>query len=92
MGSISEEEERFKNYLAEKLREGEVRMDKLDHSVDELKSDMAQVKSDLSSVLEVLVTMKAGVKYIGYIGAFIKWVGGIALGVTAIHALWDKLK
>lgn len=85
-----EDDEKLGNYLAEKLRGGEARMDKLDRSVEELKTDMEQIKEDLSAVLEVLKTIKSSVKYIGVLGSFIKWVGGIALGVTAISALWDK--
>lgn len=83
-------EEKLGNYVAGKLREGEVRMEKLENSVEDLKSDVVKIREDLSSVLEVLGTMKAGMKYIGYIGAFVKWVGGIALATTAIHALWER--
>lgn len=83
-------DERLGNYLADKLRAGEARMDKLDHSVEELKSDMMQIKEDMSSALELLQTIKSAVKYIGALGSFIKWVGGIALGFAAIHALWEK--
>jgi len=86
-----EEDNKLGNYLAEKLREGEARMDKLDHSVEELKSDMAQVKSDLSTILDVLVTMKAGIKILGYFGVAVKWLGYVAAAFTAIYVFWEKL-
>ena len=86
------EDEKLGNYLAEQLREAKTRMDKLDHSVDELKSDMVRVREDMSAILEVLTTMRAGIKFIGYFGFIVKWLGWVAAGFTAIYVFWEKIK
>lgn len=78
------------DYLAQKLRDGETRMDKLDRNVDELNHKVASLSSDVKSILDIMATAEAGLKFIGLFGKFIKWLAAVAAAITALALTWEK--
>lgn len=83
-------DERLGDYLAQKLRDGEARMDKLDRNVDELTHKVESLSGDVKSILDIMATAEAGFKIIGGISKFVKWLAAVAAAITALSLIWEK--
>lgn len=78
-------EAEWRNHVANQLREGAARMDKLQQGLD-------ANTAITTLVAEVLTACKTGFKVLGWIGIFVKWLGMIAGGVTAMYIAWKQFK
>lgn len=55
--------------------------------ISDLEAAVRNIQTDIALVVDILKTIKAGVKFFFVIGMLCKWVGRIALGVAALAAL-----
>jgi len=63
----------------------------LDNNVTQLQL-VSQLKNDINSVLEVLETIRSGVKFAIILGSVVKWVGSIAVAVGSILYVYTTYK
>lgn len=89
------DDEDFKNFFADKLREGERRMSNLEQSLQELRGQLtantliaAEAKSEMREVLDILRAVKGGLRVVGAFGFVIKWLAAVA---AAWAILWAAL-
>jgi hypothetical protein len=57
--------------------------------VSDLKDQIQELKEGVGILLEILSATKGGIKFLGWLGVFAKWVGGI---VGAIVAVWSFVR
>lgn len=59
-----------------------------DTRLSSLEAGLAANSGTTEEVRDILQVAKAGLKVIGGIGTFVKWVGGIAAGLAALWGLY----
>lgn len=89
------DDEAFKDFFAEKLREGDRRMSSLESSMQELRGQMsantlitAEGKGEIREVLDILRAVKGGLKVIGVIGAVVKWSAAVVVAGVTLYSAW----
>lgn len=85
----------FKDFFAEKLREGDRRMSSMEASMQELRGQMAantlitaEGKGEIREVLDILRAVKGGLKVIGVLGAVVKWAAAVAAAGLTLYTIW----
>jgi hypothetical protein len=94
-GEVMLDDEGFKNFFAEKLREGDRRMSSMESNIQELRGQMAantlitaEGKTEIREVLDILRAVKGGLKVIGVLGAAVKWVAAVAAAGLTLYSAW----
>lgn len=89
------DDEGFKNFFAEKLREGDRRMSNMEASIQQLHGQMsantliaAEGKGEIREVLDILRAVKGGLKVIGVLGSAVKWIAAVAAAGLTLYTLW----
>lgn len=54
----------------------------------EVRDGLAQHRDRTVMVIEAIETMQAGVRVLGYLGKFIKWIVPIAAGLATLISIW----
>lgn len=82
----------FRARVAAALAAGEKRMDSMEAGIrahtDEVKANTRlteEIRADTKEFLEVFKAVKGGFKVLGWIGAFLKWLSGLAIAIGAIY-------
>lgn len=60
--------------------------------ISDLEAAVRTIQTDVALVVDILTTIKAGVKFFFVLGAIGKWVASVTIGVGAVAALiiWAK--
>jgi DNA repair exonuclease SbcCD ATPase subunit len=58
----------------------------------ELKTQVTETKEMIKEMSDVFETLKSGIKVLGWLGNFAKWVGGIVAAGAAIYTFYEKLR
>jgi hypothetical protein len=82
----------FRAHVAAALAAGERRMDSLTEDIkantDEVKANTRlteEIRADTKEFLEVFKAVKGGLKVMGWVGTFLKWLSGVAVACGAIY-------
>lgn len=76
----------WRDSVAEQLRQGTQRMDTLQRGIEDNTLLTCELKADTAELLSILHTCKSGLKALGWLGAAVKWLGGIAAACVAIYS------
>lgn len=71
-------EEEWKTHIANELRQ--------------VKTDLQENTELTGELVMILNACKGGFKVLGWIGVIIKWIGGVAIAITALITLWKAWK
>lgn len=75
----------FQNYVAQSLRNGQARMDRIEADVKVNTELTAALKSDTQDVLDILTAVKGGLKVLGGLGMALRW---LAVAGGSIATIW----
>jgi hypothetical protein len=89
------DDESFKDFFAEKLREGDRRMSSMESNINELRGQIStntlittEGKGEIREVLDILRAVKGGLKVIGVLGGIVKWTAAVGGAVVALYSMW----
>lgn len=71
-----------------RLDKGAARMDAMQEGMDEMKVELSANTKVTTEVRDLLETWKGGIRFAGWLGAFVKWVGGVAAAAVGLWALF----
>lgn len=80
-------EDDFRDYVAQSLRAGQERMDRIERDMKNNTSLTAALKTDTQEVLDILTAVKGGLKVLGGLGTVVKWVATVGGALATIWAL-----
>lgn len=64
----------------------------LDARIDKLGNELADNTKRTSDIRELFDTAKNGLKLAGLLGAFMKWLAGVATSIVVVYSLWGPKK
>lgn len=80
-------------------RASDIRIDSLERSVQQVSEGLEQntiitngIKLSMDEGIEILNALKGGLKVMGWLGKFAKWVAAIAAGFAAIYAFVQNIR
>lgn len=75
-----------------RLGAGTQRMDALEAAMRANTAMTAGNEALLKEVLDIMTTAKAGFRALGWLGAVVRWVGGLAAAGAALWALYQSIR
>ena len=78
--------------IQRQLKDGEGRMDHLAADIVDLTEKQAVNNKKTDEMFAMFETASKGIKFLGQIGAGIKWAAGIAASVATAYTLWKSHK
>lgn len=80
-------EDDFRDYVAQSLRDGRDRMDRIERDMKSNTDLTGALKSDTQEVLDILTAVKGGLKVLGGLGTVLKWVATVGGAAAAVWAM-----
>jgi len=77
----------FRDYVAQSLRDGRERMDRIESDVRSNTDITAAMKADTQDVLDILNAVKGGLKVLGWLGTAMKWIATVGGAVATVWGL-----
>lgn len=74
------------------IRALQIRVTSLERELKENTELTEDISGDTKQLLDLFQTAKGGFKVVGWIGTFAKWSVGLAAGLVALYAAWQKVK
>lgn len=78
--------------LRDKMTTLEARMGVLEGGMSEVNASVASIQTSVGLVIDILNTIKGGVRFFFVLGVIAKWCTTVMLGVAAIFALITWIK
>lgn len=85
---MSRTEESWKDYVADALRDGQRRMDRMEGDIRKNTELTERVDANTQEFLTVFTSMKGGFRVLGWFGAALKWV---TVTAAAASMFWKMI-
>ncbi len=77
----------FRNYVAQSLRDGRERMDRIEQNMQVNTDATEAARAGTQEVIDILTAVKGGLKVLGGLGTALKWIATVGGALATIWAL-----